>query len=303
MSKAILITGVTGKQGRAVLQKLSASTGFTLYGVTRNEDSPTCSNLLRSTPGLKLITGDLDNPTAIFESIPRRIWGVFSVQAAFVSGFNPLREERQGKALVDAAVANGVTRFVYSSVDRHGPQSSDDPTNVPHFKSKFRIEKYLAQQCEELVTATNPMTYTILRLPIFMENFTNDFMGRLFATTWKVALREDKTLQLISTADIGHWVHKAFTDDLVGRNKAVSLAGDELTFTEANTVFKERFGYDLPRTYDVLGWGMISYGEVRWMMEWFDRVGCAADIEELRKENPQLVSFKDWLGKSNFIKQ
>jgi uncharacterized protein YbjT (DUF2867 family) len=303
MSNAILITGVTGKQGRAVLQKISRSSEFELFGVTRNVNSRASSELLKRFPNLKLVTGNLDNPTAIFESVPSSIWGVFSVQAAFVSGLNPGREERQGKGLIDAAIQNGVHHFVYSSVDRHGGDSDHNPTNVPHFQSKSRIENHLAQRCDQSTTTPSPMTFTILRLPIFMENFTDNFTGRVTASIWKLGLRPTKKLQLISTADIAHWVHQAFTDVNAWRNRAISLAGDEVTFSEADDAFKAQFGYGMPRTYDLLGRALLSYGELSIMMKWFDEVGCAANIQKLRKEHPQLVHFKEWLEKSDFSKQ
>lgn len=41
-----------------------------------------------------------------------------------------MTEEKQGKALVDAAVANGVRYFVYTSVDRRGPKSDEDPNDL-----------------------------------------------------------------------------------------------------------------------------------------------------------------------------
>ena len=306
MSKAILINGVTGKQGRALVQKLSTSPEFEIFGVTRNPDSAHATTLSRKYPALKLITGNPDHPADIFASTPRQIWGVYSLQAAMVSGFNPAREEVQGKGLIDQALANGVQHFVYSSVDRHGAQSDTNETNVPHFQSKFRIEEHLRQQVENLnhTTATSPMTYTILRLPVFMENFTDDFSGRLMASSWKLGLDSDKRLQLISAVDIAHFAHQAFLGTPAYRNRAISLAGDELTFNEANEAFKALFDRDLPMTFSLVGWAMLKgVRELGTMIRWFNEVGCAADIETLRKENPRLVRFSEWLETSDFAQQ
>jgi uncharacterized protein YbjT (DUF2867 family) len=73
-------------------------------------------------------------------------------------------EEAQGKALVDAALANKVKFFIYSSVDRGGDQKSyDNPTPIPHFISKHRIEHHLRDN------AGDKMQWTILRPVAFME--------------------------------------------------------------------------------------------------------------------------------------
>lgn len=86
-----------------------------------------------------------------------------------VSGLDPAREERQGKALDDAAVSNSVTHFVYSSVGRHGNQSDDNPTNVPHFKSKFGIEQHLTPTLQRTRGYYQPHDVHHSCLPIFME--------------------------------------------------------------------------------------------------------------------------------------
>lgn len=303
MSKSILITGLTGKQGTAVLKHLSRSPEFTLLGLTRNANSATCASLLKSYPRLQFVTGNLDHPKEIFDSLPASIWGIFSVQAALVSGFNPSREEKQGMGLIDEAILRGVKHFVYSSVDRHGDASDNNPTNVPHFQSKFRIEEHLKKRCQEEATT---MTYSILRLPTFMDNLSDDFVGRFAATAWKVGLRPGRKLQVIATDDIGHYASEAFTKLDLWRNRAVSLSGDELTFAEANRAFAERFGHDIPRTFDFLGWIVLHvlwFNELAIMFKWWDQVGSLADVGVLRGENPELKSFKDWLEESDFAKK
>jgi hypothetical protein len=56
------------------------------------------------------------------------------------------KEERQGRAMVDAAIVISVRLFVYDSVDRGGSKSATNPTIVPHWATKHRIEKYLEEK-------------------------------------------------------------------------------------------------------------------------------------------------------------
>ena len=72
-------------------------------------------------------------------------------------------EVAQGKALVDAAIANRVKFFVYSGCDRGGDKSFDTPTPIGHFTTKYEIEHYLVEK------AKGEMEWTILRPVAFME--------------------------------------------------------------------------------------------------------------------------------------
>ena len=176
MSKTLLITGATGKQGGAVisaLHDLPESNQFTILALTRSPTSASAQSLCKKYPGVKCIAGDLNDCPAIFESAVKdigvnNVWGVFSVQTAYGGGASPESEERQGKALIDASLAAGVQHFVYTSVDRKGKNSDNDATNVPHFISKHNIEKHLESKCP----SGGKMRYTILRPVAFMENLT-----------------------------------------------------------------------------------------------------------------------------------
>ena len=181
MAKNLLITGATGKQGGAVISALLASRAaedFVIYAVTRDPSSAAAKSLA-SNASVKIIQGNLDAPVALFQSAGVPIWGVFSVQIPMGSGQSPATEQRQGIELVDAAVSHGsVKQFVYASADRGGPRSASDPTNIPHFISKYNIEKHLEEQAKRV-----DMSYTILRPVAFMENLTDNFAGKSVATT------------------------------------------------------------------------------------------------------------------------
>ncbi|KAF2431368.1 nucleoside-diphosphate-sugar epimerase family protein [Tothia fuscella] len=302
MSRVILVTGATGKQGGAVIKTLlssSRASDFTLLGVTRNAQSASAKKLAER--GVKIVQGDLNDVPAIFESAKKiaaqPLHGVFSVQVPMGSGQTPKTEEAQGKALVDAALANNVKMFVYSSVDRGGDSKSyDTPTPIPHFISKQRIEHHLVDSAAK---SGSTMQYTILRPVAFMENLTPDFMGKGFATMWSVAVKE-KPLQLIATADIGHLAGEAFIKPDEYAGKAISLAGDELTFEEANKVFQQKVGYEMPQTFGFLASGMLwAIKEVGIMFRWFYTDGYGADIQGLKKTHPELLSFGNWLVKES----
>ena len=164
--KNLLITGATGKQGGATISALLAGSPdtFHILALTRNPSSPRAKSLIALSPNVSVLKGDLSDCPAVFRRASRPIWGVFSVQLPDFQQKGPQgTEEKQGKALVDAAVANGVQHFVYASVERGGPERSEtDPTDVPHFASKYAIEQHLKVQAAE---STQRMSWTILRSP------------------------------------------------------------------------------------------------------------------------------------------
>jgi uncharacterized protein YbjT (DUF2867 family) len=201
-------------------------------------------------------------------------------------------EENEGKKLVDAALENGVSHFVYTSADR-GVNSDNDPTNVPHFITKHNIEKHLVARSNG-----RNMTWTILRPVAFFDNLTPDFFGKVFTTSWLLRSGGQKSLQFVATSDVGHFAAQAFlkAESEEYLNKSISLAGDELSFDEMKTIFEQKTGEQLPTTYlsvaRILNW--MSH-ELGYMFKWFRDVGFGVDVASLKRANPGMKDFGTWL--------
>ena len=295
--RTLLVTGATGKQGGALINALLSSQPtppFNIAALTRNRTSNS-AKALAARPRISLVEGNLDDPEPVFKQLGP-VWGVFLVTLPMGNGQNADSEETQGKALVDAAVKNNVKHFVFSSVDRGGPELSDnESTNVPHFVSKYRIEKRLI---EKATVSPQGMGYTILRPTAFFDNLTPDFMGKGFAAMWKGM--GEKKLQFISTRDVGRYAAFAFEDSEKYHNQAVSIAGDELNFSEGEGIFRTVVGEDMPTTFVLVGRALrLGVKELGTMFTFFERVGMAADIAELRKHDADLQDFGRWLRESS----
>ncbi|KAK7927372.1 nucleoside-diphosphate-sugar epimerase family protein [Apiospora marii] len=313
--KVILVTGATGKQGSATIDALIAGGALdthTLVAVTRNPESGSAKRLVGR--GVQLVQGDLNDIPAIFTSVTKalgggdnaKIWGVFSVQTAIGGGASPESEERQGKALVDAALANGLEHFVYTSADRGGEvRSFSNPTRVPHFISKHNIEHHLVEKAaaaaaaattsSSSIAAPTPMTWTILRPVAFMDNFTPGFGTKIMATGMRVAL-QGKPIQLVGARDIGWFAAQAFLRPTAYAGRSVTLAGDEVTLADLRAVFQQKTGRDMPETFQfvahIIFWLSAEFGS---MFRWFHDEGFGADLSALRKEHPGLQSWGAWL--------
>ncbi|KAH7370610.1 hypothetical protein BKA65DRAFT_602859 [Rhexocercosporidium sp. MPI-PUGE-AT-0058] len=299
MSSTFLVTGATGKQGGAVIDALlAASQDATIIALTRNAQSQSAKSLILKAPEqIKLLEGNLKDCPAIFAKAGCAISGVFCVSNPEI-GFraDSEAEETQGKALVEGALANNVQHFVYTSVDRHGSDSDSNATDIPHFISKTNIEKHLIGKSKG-----SQMSWTILRPTAFMDNITLGFAGKIFPTAWKVGLSPTTKLQLVSTRDIGHFGAQALLNPKDFGGRTISLAGDKLTFDEANAVFLKTVGREVPQTYGFIARFLLwAIKDLNLMFKFFEDVGYDADIPALRREHHSLLSFEDWLKTSHF---
>ncbi|EXJ62252.1 hypothetical protein A1O7_02685 [Cladophialophora yegresii CBS 114405] len=303
-ARKILVSGATGKQGGAVVKALLANPppfDYEILALTRKTTSKS-AKALSSNPKVTLIEGDLEDSAAIFRKAGGvgAVWGVFCVTIPNFKGKVESLETEQGIRLVDAAIQNNVKHFVYTSVDRGGAEKSEvNATYVPHFVSKYKVEKHLKE-----VAHTSGMTYTILRPTAFMDNLTPNFGGQIFAATWHSL--GDKPLQLVAVKDIGVFAALAFAKSDTGdyRNTAISLAGCDLTQAQAEEIFWKVLGRPMPRTYDFVS-DLLLYmiAEVGTMFKWFKEEGYGADLAQCRRLNENILDFEGYLREESGFKR
>src|SRR5258708_9811217 len=126
----VLVTGATGKQGGHLVRALLAR-GHSIRALTRKPESPAAAAL--AARGVTIVTGDFEDQGSL-ERAARGVDTVFAMSTPFESGDQA--ETREGINIVRAASALGVSHLVYSSV-----AGADRATGIPHFDSKFEVEK------------------------------------------------------------------------------------------------------------------------------------------------------------------
>ena len=307
MSRAVLITGATGNQGGAVVDALlkRQPTDLLLLAVTRNAQSASAKRLAAKSPSIRLVEGDLNSTSTLFESAKRvagtvPLWGAYSVQVSMGKGVTLEGEIKQGKAMIDESIKAGVQHFVYSSVERGGDERSwDNPTPVPHFKTKHEIEHYLRDSTSN---GKSVMGWTILRPVIFMDNLAPGFPGKVFMTMLRDTVK-DKPLQWVAAKDIGFFAVEAFYNPAVWNKRAVGLTGDNLTFSQLSDTFQRVTGKPAGTTFSILG-KALKHGisEMGLMVDWFRDEGYAASLAEIKKVNPEVTTMEAWLKNSAFVK-
>jgi uncharacterized protein YbjT (DUF2867 family) len=288
--RKLIVTGATGKQGGALISALleKPNQPFDIYAVSRDPSSKSSQTLARK--GVNVIKGDFDSAEEIMKQVEKP-WGLFSVTMPMGGA---KKEEAQGKAMTQAALAAGVQHIVFTATERGGQEKSEtDPTPIPHFISKYNIEKDIAEKSETAGT-----TWTFLRPVAFFENLTPGFLGKAFTTVWRLNGMDNK-VQFISTMDIGKVAADAFMkyDSAEYRNQGISLAGDELDPQQMADVFKQHTGEEIPTTYPfiarIIRW--LLWEQLGIMFQWFADVGFKTDVQAVKKRYPFMKGFKEWL--------
>ena len=270
----VLVMGSTGKQGGAVARCL-LERGHKVRAVTRDPNSSRAKLLAKA--GATLVAASLEDTAAITKALE----GATSLFAVTTPFGGTDAESRQGIAAADAAKAAGV-HLVFTSVG-----SANRQTGVPHFDSKFDVEKHIAKIS---------VRATILAPVAFMENLYF-IKEQLEKGIYASALPPTRALAQVAVADIGAVAVRVLEDAGRFSGKRFDLAGDELTGNDAMAILsrvtrRSLSYYQIP--LDVVRERM-GQDAVK-MYEWFDRVGFAVDRPALRREFPDVAfhDFESW---------
>jgi uncharacterized protein YbjT (DUF2867 family) len=281
-TKLILVTGATGQQGGAVARHLLKRPGFTVRALTRDAFKPSSQKLAQA--GAKVVRGNLDDAASVRSAVDG-VYGVFSVQNFMETGFEG--EIRQGKTLAEVAKSAGVKHFVYSSV-----VSADRQTGLPHFESKWAIERHIRQI---------GLPYTILRPAFFMQNWHNYMRDQIQQGTLPLPLNPQTPLQQISIEDIGEFAAMAFENPGPWIGRTLEIAGEELTMSRVADVLTRCLGWHV--NYVQVPWDHFRQAagdEMTRMYEWFNDFGYRVNIPELRTQFPTLATLEQVLHQQNW---
>jgi uncharacterized protein YbjT (DUF2867 family) len=271
----VVVTGSTGKQGGAVARGL-LERGHKVRAVTRDPNSSQAKSLANA--GATLVAASLEDTAAITKALEGAT-SLFAMTTPFGGGTDA--ETRQGVAAADAAKAAGV-HLVFTSVG-----SANRQTGVPHFDSKYEVEKHIAKV---------GVRATILGPAYFMENL---YFGKeqLAKGIYAATLPPTRTLAQVAVADIGAVAVRVLEDAGRFTGKRFDLASNELTGNDVVAILSRVTGrpfayYQVP--LDVIRQRMGEDGAR--MYEWLDRVGYTVDRAALHREFPDVAfhDFESW---------
>jgi len=273
---AILVTGITGRQGGALARHL-LERGFQVRGLSRSLQK--MKDVEATEPRIEMMQGDFNDP----ESLRRAMTGMYGV---FLN--TPVVPEtiEMGQNAIDAAKASGVQYIVYSTY-----LFSDPELGRPDMV-KAVVEEYLRD---------SGLGYTVLRPVTFMENMNGK--QEVMAT---VGFRDPRNptikRQYISVDDIGLIAAEVFEnpDEWNGRDQ--NIAGDELTNPELADMFSRLMG--IPIKFEQTTWKEWANdrppGFVKQLGWHKRRSNFLVDLATLRKQFPNMITYEDYLIKTGW---
>jgi len=275
----VLVTGATGQQGGHLVRELLAR-GHAIRALTRKPESAGAAAL--AARGVTIVTGDFEDQGSL-ERAARGVDTIFAMSTPFESGATT--ETREGINIVRAASAAGVgvSHLVYSSV-----AGADRATGIPHFDSKFEVEKAIRQ---------SGVPFTIVAPVFFMENFLADWLAAGIAKgSIAMALPATRRLQQIAVADIAQFTALVIERRESFFGKRIDIASDELTLATAAAAISEASGRHIEYTALPIDAVRQWNDDLARMFEWFDRVGYDADVVGLRwlYREVDWHRFSDW---------
>ena len=276
--KTFFVTGATGNQGGAVVRNLLLH-GFNVKALTRNKDS-SAARLLKQ-KNVEVIQGNLDD-TATYSHHLKEVDGVFCL-LDFTKGAE--KEIRQGIALANMAKENGVKHFLYSSVI-----GADAHTGIPHWESKFQVEKHIKQ---------TGLYYTIIRPSFLYENFLiPQVKSRLLKGKLVTPAHKNKVQQYISAEDIGKISTIIFMNPEKYMGKTLNLAAEQMDGLQVAATFSKVWGkpigyQQLPGIITRLAMGKDLYKMFKWINE--NDAVFVKDLDAFKREFPGLLSMEEWI--------
>lgn len=301
--KIIAVVGATGAQGGSLVSAILADTSgeYAVRAITRDVNSEKAKALAAA--GAEVVSADVNDEASLVKALDGA-YGAFFV-TFFWDHFSPAIEKQHARTMASAAKAANVKQVIWSSLEdtRKWIPLSDDrmPTlqgeyKVPHFDAKGESNAYFTEL---------GLPVTILNTSFYWENFIYFGVGPTRGEDGKLALTipmADKRLPGIAVKDIGKTAFAIFKDpSTIG--KTISIAGEHLTGQQMVDAMSKALGETVvynavpASVYRSFGFpGADDMGNMfQFKAEFEADYTGARDLDAVRKLNPELQSFNEWL--------
>lgn len=272
----ILVTGATGNVGGSVAREL-LKRERSVRVLVRDTETEKAKALAAA--GAELARGDLSSP----ESLAAVVDGVDTVFGLTTPMTGVDLEVAHGKALIDAARVSGVGHFVFSSV-----ASADKQTGIPHFDSKWEIEKHL--------TASG-LNWTVTAPAFFYDNVLFPWNAvEIGGGSLRQALPPTRSLQMISVRDIGRFNAEAIEGRDAFFGKRIEIASDEMTGPDMAGALGAAIDIEVTYVEQSLEEVASQFEDMATMYKWFDDAAFDVDVTALKAAYPAVewIGFGDW---------
>ncbi|KAF9510661.1 hypothetical protein BS47DRAFT_1347594 [Hydnum rufescens UP504] len=286
--KIVAVVGSTGTQGGGVARALLKEGTFAVRALTRNVDSKKAQDL--KALGAEVVAADLEDVESLKIAF-KGAWAVFGVTDFWsLYGIHKgnqreaqAHEEQHGRNLVDAAEAEGVQHFVWSTLPHI------EPYLVSHFESKVTVADYLRSKQVPFSLILTSFYYSNLITHGFLRKDGDEFVVELpIPSTSKIASFDpDET---------GSWVLLALKSEPTG--KTYSAYGESLSAQEHADTLSRVSGKTVRVTEVSPEIFNTKEGEDEWWLQFtmkaFHDGLYVQDYRKSREENPNAKTFEEF---------
>ena len=302
--KIIAVVGATGAQGgglaRAILDHPDSA--FTVRALTREPSSAAAQAL--ATRGAEVVAVDIDDEQSLVRAL-EGAYGAFFV-TFFWAHFSPAIEAAQAGNMARAAKAAGLHHVIWSTLEDTRNWVPLDDERMPTLQGEFKVPHFDAKGAANHLFTDAGVPTTFLQTTFYWENLIYFGMGPKRGEDGSLSITfpmGDGRLSGMAAEDIGRTAFGIFSagDEYLG--KTVSIAGEHLTGKQMAAQLSDALGEPVaytsisPADYRALGFpGADDLGNMFQFYGEFEDYFCGErDLDAVRRLNPQLQSFKDWL--------
>lgn len=214
----VLAVGATGKFAGLVVPELKKR-GVTVRALVRDQHHEAAA---RERGADEIVRGDLESPASLRVAV-KEMDGVFHIGPAFAP-----RESEMGMAMVEAARAAGVRRFVFSGVLHPSIQTLSNHT------AKLPVESALYH---------SGMNYTVLQPAIFMQNLESGWNEILRHHMFALPYSSQKKACYVDYRDVAEAAAVAFTSDRLDYGTFELCAPGMLNRVEVARLMSQALGF------------------------------------------------------------
>lgn len=302
--KTIVVFGATGAQGgglvRAILEDPNG--GFRARAVTRNPESEKAKAMAAA--GAEVVWADVDDE----ESVRKALQGAYG--AYFVTfywdHFSPERELQEVRIFAQAAKQAGLQHVVWSTLEDTRKWVPLDDDRMPTLMGKYKVPHFDAKGEADGIFRELGVPTTFLLTSFYWDNFIHFGMGPQRTPDGELAITmpmEHKKLASIAAEDIGRCAYGIFQAGPTLVGKTIGIAGDHVSGDEMAAELSRALGQEVayqavpPEVYRSFGFpGADDLGNMfQFKRDFNDYFLSVRSVEESRKLNPKLQSFRQWL--------
>jgi uncharacterized protein YbjT (DUF2867 family) len=216
----VLMVGATGKYANLVLPELKKR-GVVVRALVRDEKK---ADLARQQGAEETAIADLNDPLSL-RTATSEVDGVFHINPAFAPN-----EAELGIAMVEAAKASGVRKFVFSSAIH---------------PSISKLSNHAAKRPVEEALYESGMEFTVLQPTMFMQNLDGGWNAVLKQGRFSLPYSKSKKASYVDYRDVAEVAAMALMEDRLGYGTFELCAPGMVNRIELAAMMSEAIGHPI----------------------------------------------------------